>query len=222
MKQKILFFILSFLLIFSFSVVSESAVGNCTSKKTKMNVKKLKLVKNETYTLRVYNLRKKQTVKFTSDNEDVIAVSTNPARPKNATITAVNIGSANVSATIYNRNGKSVRTLKTNVKVSPFAISIKFTDQKVKLNVSDVIKLPVIIKPNISQEIPLYESSDTDVVTVNSKGVITAVSPGNATITATLLSSGQKASCSIHVVPAPSDFSDLELNKITAKTSELE
>lgn len=205
MKHKLFYFILSFVTILSFGIAVQSAAGDCAVKKTKLNVKKLTLTKSETYTIRVYNLKKKYTVKFTTDNDNIVSVKTNKSTSKTAVITAENLGTTQVRASIYNRNAKLVRTLKTNVRVTPSAVSIKFSSPKVQLDVSDTLKLPVLIKPNISQEIPVFESSDPDIVTVNSKGIITAISPGHATITATLLSSGQKASCNVVVLP---DFDD--------------
>lgn len=205
MKHKFFYFILSFVFILSLGITVQSAVGDCAVKKTKLNVKKLTLTKSETYTIRVYNLKKKYTVKFTTDNDNIVSVKSNKSTSKTAVITAENLGTTQVRASIYNRNAKLVRTLKTNVRVTPSAVSIKFSSPKVQLDVSDTLKLPVLIKPNISQEIPVFESSDPDIVTVNSKGIITAISPGHATITATLLSSGQKASCNVVVLP---DFYD--------------
>lgn len=203
MKHKLLFALLAFVLCAA--IVIPASGADSASKKTKLNVKKLTLTKNENYTLRVYNMKKNQTVKFVSDNEAVVVVNekrnTLKGSDKSADITAVNVGSTFVRANIYSKKGKLVRTLKTSVKVTPYAISIKFTQKKVNLDVSGTVKLAVIIKPSTSQEVPLFSSSNPDVVTVNSRGVITAVSPGEAVITATLLSNGQTATCTVCVLP---------------------
>ena len=194
MKRKMFFIILFFTFILSSAVLTQSATGSCAPKKVKLNVKKLTLAKGSTYTLRTYNMKRKQTVRFVSDNEAVVSVTPQKPRSKSAEI---------------NAKGKLTRTLKTKIQVTPFAISIKFTHRKVKLNVDESMKLSVIIKPSTSQEIPLYETSDPDVVTINSKGVITAVAPGEAIVKATLLSSGQKVVCKVIVhdeidaTPAP-------------------
>ncbi len=216
MKRKMFFVLLFFTFIFSGAVLTQSATGSCAPKKVKLNVKKLTLSKGSSYTLRTYNMKKKQTVRFVSDNEAVVSVSPQKPRSKNAEINAIGTGSTVVRANIYSAKGKLMRTLKTKIQVTPLAISIKFTHRKVKLNVDDTMKLSVIIKPNTSQEIPLYETSDPDIVTVNSKGMITAVAPGEAIIKATLLSSGQKVECRViifdegSVTPAPDqdNFSD--------------
>ena len=172
------------------------------NKYIRMNVKFVTLSKNGMYKLRLYNTKKRQTIVFSSDNESIATV-TSTTQPKLAVVTAVNPGNTYVRATISNSRGRVVRTLKVKVKVTPYAVSVKFGKKKIYLNETKNTKLNTIIKPNISQEIPLYESSDTDVATVNSRGIVTAVAAGEAVITATLLSSGQSASCTVVVKPEP-------------------
>lgn len=172
------------------------------NKYIRMNVKSVTLSKNGMYKLRLYNTKKRQTIVFSSDNESIATV-TSTTQPKLAVVTAVNPGNTYVRATISNSRGRVVRTLKVKVKVTPYAVSVKFGKKKIYLNETKNTKLNTIMKPNISQEIPLYESSDTDVATVNSRGIVTAVAAGEAVITATLLSSGQSASCTVVVKPEP-------------------
>ena len=202
-KIKIIF---SWLLIgVLFLGALESGSDAFAAKKNKyirMNVKSVTLSKNGMYKLRLYNTKKRQTIVFSSDNESIATV-TSTTQPKLAVVTAVNPGNTYVRATISNSRGRVVRTLKVKVKVTPYAVSVKFGKKKIYLNETKNTKLNTIIKPNISQEIPLYESSDTDVATVNSRGIVTAVAAGEAVITATLLSSGQSASCTVVVKPEP-------------------
>lgn len=173
------------------------------NKYIRMNVKSITLSKNGMYKLRLYNTKKRQTIVFSSSNEMVATVSSNTTQPRLAVVTAVNPGNTYIRATISNSRGRIVRTLKVKVKVTPYAVSVKFGQKKIYLTETKNTKLNTIIKPNISQEIPLYESSDTDVATVNSRGIVTAVAAGEAVITATLLSSGQSASCTVVVKPEP-------------------
>lgn len=172
------------------------------NKYIRMNVKSVTLSKNGMYKLRLYDTKKRQTIVFSSDNESIATV-TSTTQPKLAVVTAVNPGNTYVRATISNSRGRVVRTLKVKIKVTPYAVSVKLGKKKIYLNETKNTKLNTIIKPNISQEIPLYESSDTDVATVNSRGIVTAVAAGEAVITATLLSSGQSASCTVIVKPEP-------------------
>lgn len=173
------------------------------NKYIRMNVKSITLSKNGMYKLRLYNTKKRQTIVFSSSNEMVATVSSNTTQPRLAVVTAVNPGNTYIRATISNSRGRVVRTLKVKVKVTPYAVSVKFGQKKIYLNENRNTKLNTIIKPNISQEIPLYESSDTDVATVNSRGIVTAVAAGEVVITATLLSSEQSASCTVVVKPEP-------------------
>lgn len=216
MKHKICYTLFSLLFILSLTVLVQSSSASCATKKTKLNVTKLTLTKGNNYTLRVYNTKRKQTVRFVSDDTAVITVAEKSnvpgSRSKSAVITATGTGSTIVRANIYSGKGKLVRTLKTKVQVTPYGVSIKFTHKKVKLEISDTMKLSVIIKPNTSQEMPLFETSNSDIVMVNSKGIITAVAPGEAVITATLLSNGQKTQCQVQV------YADEEEEEIPSNT----
>ena len=150
----------------------------------RMNVKSITLSKNGMNKLRLYNTKKRQTIVFSSDNEAVATV-VSTTQPKLAVVTAVNPGNTYVRATISNSRGRVVRTLKVKVKVTPYAVSVKFGKKKIYLNETKNTKL------------------NTDVATVNSRGIVTAVAAGEAVITATLLSSGQSASCTVVVKPEP-------------------
>lgn len=202
--KRIKLFILLLVLSSGCVFILQTSVGQCATKPAKINIKKLNLAKTEEYTLRIYNMRAGQTVFFSSDNTDIVSIEQKSPRIKSAVITAQNTGTTVIRASIFNRKGRLIRNLKTTVKVTPFGISIKFTQKKVNLKVSDTRKLTFIVKPNTSQEIPLFESSNTDVVMINSKGIVTAIAPGEAYITATLLSSGQWVRCRI-IVDKPDD-----------------
>ena len=182
-----------------------NALAAKKNKHIRMNVKCISLSKNGVYKLRLYNTKKKQTIVFSSDDEMVAAVVSTTTQPKQAIVTAVNPGNTYVRATISNSRGRVVRTLKVKVKVTPYAVSVKFGQKKLSLTENENAKLNTIIKPNVSQELPVYESSNTEVATVNSRGVVTAVAAGEAIVTATLLSSGQSAECIVVVKPEPAE-----------------
>lgn len=205
-KIKIIFsWLLVGILLFGALEPGNDAYAAKKSKYIRMNVKSVTLSKNGTYKLRLYNTKRRQTIVFSSDDEMVAAVVSTATQPKQAVVTAVNPGNTYIRATISNSRGKVVRTLKVRVKVTPYAVSIKFGQKKIYLDENNNTKLNAIIKPNVSQEIPLYESSNTDVATVNSRGVVTGVAAGEAVITATLLSSGQSAECTVVVNPEPAE-----------------
>ena len=189
---------LSFLLIFGLLSGMADQVVLAASQKPKLNVRKLNLTVNTEFNLRVYNLKKKQSVTFTSSAPNVVSVTTKKDSAKKAAVRALSIGSAVIHVTIL-KNNQSVRHLKCKVKVSPNAIGIKFYKRKLYLKPREQFELEPIIKPNTSREQPIFESDDPDVAMVNSRGVVTALMPGITTITATLLSNGQTATCMVFV-----------------------
>lgn len=199
--------LLAFVLLLS-SVLIPYSSAQAAIKKPKLNVKKLNMTIGNEFRLRVYNLKKRRRVTFTSSNENVVSINNVSPKGKSATISTLSIGSAVVNATVYNsKTNKIVRRLKCRVRVSPNAFSIKFTRRKVRMNVSERIHLEYIIKPNASTEQPVFECDNPEIASVSCHGVVTALSPGKATITATLLSSGITATCTVEILDQTSENS---------------
>lgn len=198
MKRKMPLF-LAFVLIFSFTIgLFDNTVTDAAAKKPKLNIKKLEITMNSTFTLRAYNLKKKQKVTYASSNPDIATVEGKGKAGKKAVVTAVSVGNCTINATVK-KGKKVVRRLKCKINVSPSAISIKFMKKNVSLRANNKLRLKTIIKPNTSLEQPIFESDNVEVATINSRGVVTAIAPGTATITATLLSTGQTATCIVTV-----------------------
>lgn len=203
MKKKVAL-LLAFALVFSF-VFSGNTVW-AASKKPKLNVKKLNMTVGGTFQIRVYNMKKKYKVTYVSSNVDVATVKADNFNKKRANISALSVGSSTITVTVKKAK-KVVRTLKCKVKVSPSAVSIKFMKRQAKIDVGEKMRLETIIKPNTSMEQPVFESDDPDIATVNSRGVITGISPGTVIITATLLSCDITTTCIITVLPEKTDDS---------------
>lgn len=203
MKKKVAL-LLAFALVFSF-VFSGNTVW-AASKKPKLNVKKLNMTVGGTFQIRVYNMKKKYKVTYVSSNVDVATVKADSFNKKRANISALSVGSSTITVTVKKAK-KVVRTLKCKVKVSPSAVSIKFMKRQAKIDVGEKMRLETIIKPNTSMEQPVFESDDPDIATVNSRGVITGISPGTVIITATLLSCDITTTCIITVLPEKTDDS---------------
>lgn len=180
------------------SLLSPYSSVQAAAKKPKLNIKKLNMTTGNNFQLRVYNLKKKQKVTYTSSNQEIISIGRIASNGKRATIKARSIGSATVNATVH-KGKKVVRRLKCQIKVTPNAFSIKFPKRKIHLQTGSRFRLKPIIKPNTSMEQPIFESDNPIVASVSCRGVVTAISPGKATITATLLSSGLTATCTIEV-----------------------
>lgn len=192
--------IFAFVLVFSMALgLFDGTLANAAVKKAKLNIKKLDVITGSDFTLRVYNLKKKQKVTYDSTNPEIATVEALGKTGKRATVTGVAVGKCTINATV--KKGKKVlRRLKCKVVVSPSAISIKFLRKNVYLRPNEKLLLKTIIKPNTSTEQPIYECDNVEVATINSRGVVTAVAPGTATITATLLSTGQTTTCTVTVL----------------------
>ena len=106
------------------------------------------------------------------------------------------------------------------------------SEEKVTLNVSSIDNLPVdatavlISYINGSQNTSVamdYSSSDTDVATVDENGVVTGISPGQATITckrAENAESATTATCKVTVVKADIPVTEIEIPDIEVTYSE--
>ena len=90
--KKISAWLLVLLLAFSTLFSSVPAQAAAKNKKVKLNVKKLNMTVDGTFTLRVYNVKKKQKVTFTSSNEAVISLTGNENSDRRVTLTAAYIG----------------------------------------------------------------------------------------------------------------------------------
>ena len=195
MKKKFTSLLVFVLLI---SMVLPAGTSSAAGKKPKLNMKKLNMTVGSTFSLRVYNAKRKHKITFTSSKPSIATVKTETQNARYASVSALAIGSSVITVTIK-KGKKVVRNLKCRVRVSPNAVSIKFMKNQVSL--SQRTRLETIIKPNTSAERPVFESSDESIAIVNSRGVVMGVSPGTVTITATLLSRNLTASCVITVLP---------------------
>lgn len=203
MRKRLTLFLAVVLAITS-TLLPLDPVVQAAPKKIKLNVKKLNLTVGTNYQLRVYNLKKKQKVTFTSSNPAIVSLQQNPQFKKKVTAKAVSIGTSMITVTV--KKGKKVcKILKCKITVSPNAISIKFLKRQARVFVGHRLRLDTIIKPNTSLEQPVFESDDPDIATVNCRGIVTAISPGTVTITATLLSCNISARCQIKVLPEKPD-----------------
>ena len=192
--------LISFILAGSLALLLAGTPANsfAISKRQKLNIKKLNMTVGSEFRLRVYNLKKKQKTTFTSTNDSVASVDSAGTGKKCALIRAVGIGTARIRVVI--RKGKKVvRRLKCRIRVSPSGVSIKFIKRTVHMPTDASLRPETIIKPNTSMEQPVFESDNPDVATVNSRGIVTALSPGSANITATLLSADLTAVCTVIV-----------------------
>lgn len=199
MKKKVAL-LLAFALVFSSFFSGSTALAAPQKAKHKLNVKKLNMTVGSTFQIRVYNMKKKHKVTYSSSKPDVITIKADATNVKRANITALSVGSATITVTVR-KGKKTLRTLKCKVKVSPNAVGIKFMRREARVHEGNKIRLETSIKPITSEEKPVFTSDDSNIATVNSRGVVTGISPGTVTITATLLSCDLSTSCTITVLP---------------------
>ena len=164
----------------------------------RLNLKRLDLTKSTSFTIRIYNLAEDESAVFKSSDTEVVTIDSVSDDKRSAVITGNSVGKSTINVKIK-KAGKVTGTLKCKVKVTPVPISIKFSEGSITLLEGQQTYLDAIIKPYSATESPVFESSNEDVAVINVKGLVTALSPGKATIKATLLSTGKVATCTVIV-----------------------
>ncbi|MGN0275494.1 MAG: Ig-like domain-containing protein [Chordicoccus sp.] len=133
------------------------------------------------------------TVTWTSSATDVATVSSN------GLVTAVGEGTVTITATVPGSNVSDTATI-TVKNAAPTSISL--TPAENTLLVGTTATLTPSYKPanvNASLVNLIWNSSDENVATVDSDGVVTAVGKGTATITATVKGTSVKATAKVTV-----------------------
>lgn len=166
-----------------------------------LNVKSKSLLKDSSYTLRVYNTKAKQKIFFRSADSEIVSVN------KDGVMTGKNVGTTTINV-IIKEGFKTVETLTCEVIVGLPAISVKFTKAEVNLVVGNKTTLKTILMPTDTIEEPTYSISDSEIATITSTGRIIAKNPGQATVTATIYATDKDGkyksdTCTIIVIEAP-------------------
>ena len=130
-----------------------------------------------------------QTVTWSTSDAKVVSVS------QTGVIRAKAQGSAVITATTS--NGKTASCV---VAVQEVITELTLNRNALTLKVDQTATLKATVKPaNLSNGTVTWKSSKPNVVTVNAKGIVTAVSPGTATITASNKASGLYDFCMVTV-----------------------
>ncbi len=170
-----------------------------------------------------------ETVKLTATvqpddipDKSVSWVSSDPgvaSVDENGLVTAVSFGQAIITAT-SNESGLSAScTVTVNPKL---AGSITLDYENVSLNLGEVIKLTATVLPdNMADKSVSWVSSDPGIASVDENGLITAVSTGQAIITATSNETGLSASCTVTVNPKLVESITLDYETVSLNIGEM-
>lgn len=159
------------------------------------------ILQGDTHILEIENLEKDCEVTFKSSDTSVLTVE--QLSNTTCSYTGIGYGNAKITVTITKTTAfffKDKKTIRASISVTPKAVSIMFRQsvRKISLNTKNK-KLPLIIRPSISKEIPVFKSLNRKIVTVSKRGRVTAKKLGTTYITATLLN-GKSAKCKILVL----------------------
>ncbi len=150
-----------------------------------------------------------RSVTWTSSDESVATVDAE------GVVTAVSIGTATVTATTNDGTGLSASCM---VTVKPKRVeSISLDREELTMDDGTKERLTVTVLPeNATDRSVTWTSSDESVVTVDAGGVVTAMSVGTATVTATTNDgTGLSASCMVTVMPKRVESISLDREELT-------
>lgn len=147
-----------------------------------------------------------QTIKWTSSNTKIATVN-------NGVITAKANGKATITA--KTSNGKTASTTVT-VTTDATKVSVK---SNLTIAKGKQVTLKASITPStVSNKTLTYKSSNAKIAKVNSKGVVTGVSKGTATITVTT-ANGKKVACKVTVAEVKFNTSSAVIQAGTSTTT---
>lgn len=132
-----------------------------------------------------------KTLAWSSSNDAVATVSAN------GVVTAVSNGKATITATSTDGSNKSDNCIVTvTAKILVTSVTLPATDTLTKIGENRTLKA-TITPANATDQALTWSSSNPAIATVSEKGVVTAVSNGTATITATTQDGSNKTGTSV-------------------------
>ena len=148
-----------------------------------------------TATIKPDNASVKEVI-YTSSNEDVVTIIDNTGK-----FMTLEAGTATITATAADGSGVKA-TCKVSVTEEIKVESITLNKKESTIKVGSTQSLTVTINPsNATMKSLTWKSSNPKVATVDEHGVVTGISAGTATITATATDgSGVKTSCKVTII----------------------
>lgn len=177
----------------------KASISSVTLDKTEIALTKGEVFSHLVATVTPTNATGDKTITWTSKNDSVATVD------KDGNITAVGAGTTSIVATTS--NGKNTEC-KVTVLVPPSGIKINSDNFAIDKGLSKT--LTATVEPeDCTDKAVTWATSNSDVLSVDDNGKVTAVTPGTAMITATT-SDEFSSSCEVTVVIS---IAKLELNK---------
>ena len=196
---------LVFLLTVCFSTLfANAATAYAKTGDPKLNVKSKAIVKGKDYALKVYNLSETQTVTFVSEDEKIASVN------EEGVVTALSIGTTVVTVTITDSEATDSVELQCKITVGPPALFVMLSRQQAELVVGQRAIMNWLIAPLNTAELPKFSSSNPEIASVSSGGIVTAKSAGTAYIFAQL-DNGLYSTCRITVTEAVDEGEEIAL-----------
>lgn len=159
-----------------------------------------KILQDDSYTLNLENVPSDCTVGFKSSDTSILSVR--KLSDTSCRYTGTGYGEAKIIAKVTRNNGflffEEKKVLHAKVNVAPHAASVMFQKSSRKITVGQKISLPLTIRPSISTEVPVFESQNRKIASINKKGVVTGRKKGKVYIT-TRIANGNIARCRITV-----------------------
>ena len=164
--------------------------------KLSLGYTKLTLGKEESFTLTPTYSPVNSIAKFSWSSSD----SKVAAVDGNGKITAHEIGEADI--TVKSQSGK---TSSCHIKVMPPPSEIKLNEKMLTVGIGESVKLSAKLPAGSFSQSVTYRSNNTDAVTIDKKGKLTARNIGTATIVVRTFN-GKHACCNVIVKYAPDDI----------------
>ena len=155
-----------------------------------------------------------KSVKWSSSDETVAEVD------ENGVVTAITLGEATITATTTDGSDLSASC---NVIVVPtLAETITLDKTEISLEATETATLVATVLPELTTDKSVeWSSSNESVAAIDANGLVTAITVGEATITATTADgSNLSASCNVTVVPTLAESISLDKTEISLEATE--
>ncbi|SDB02789.1 leucine-rich repeat protein [Eubacterium oxidoreducens] len=153
----------------------------------------------------------KDGITWTSSDESVATVS------EDGLVTAVSSGTATITA--QTEADGVVATCEVTVTEVSESQGLLLSRDSVEVLMGETVELHAILSPSLEGSTISWESSDETLATVDENGVVTAVSTGEVTVTASVTKSGKTYSDSCAVIVRPENYDDFTIDENGVLTS---